>query len=370
VLVLDSGDLFFEKEIPETLRASAKLKAEAVARIYRTIGCDAVNVGERDLLLGVTALKELEKKFGTPFISANLTDTKNTPLFKQYVIKQIAGKTIGIFGLTGDTEEMTSIIGKITQGSVVVQDSIKAAESVMKELAGKVDLVIALTHQGVGRDWVLARRVGGIDLIIGGRDGQKIREPRKAGTTQIVQAGEKGQYLGLLEVSFGPDKTKAVRNSLIPLGNQLADDEVTSMILDYQKQMAALYVPAGESPASPASTSCSPCHEKEFSSWQATGHARAYESLVNRNRQFDPECLACHTTRFEEPDGFSMKLQQKGLLGVQCESCHGNASEHVRASTAVTHQKPGKEVCTTCHTPDRSPTFEKGYEVYFRKAKH
>jgi hypothetical protein len=331
-----------------------------------------VNVGERDLVLGVDFLKELENNSNLPFVSANLTDAKNKPLFRPYIVKKIDGKTIGIFGLIGDTAEIESNVKKITRGTVVVQDPIKSAESVVKKLAGKVDLIVALTHEGVGRDWVIARRVPGIDLVIGGHDGQKIVEPRKVDKTRIVQAGEKGQYLGLLQVSFESDNTRAVRNSLIPLGNKIADDdEITSMILDYQKQLADLHGPGDKTSAlSGSGPPCSQCHQKQFSAWRATGHAHAYRSLVSRGRQFDPECLACHTTRFEEPDGFSMRLQQEGLVDVQCESCHGNASEHVRAGKPIMHKRPGKEVCVKCHAPDRSPTFERAYEVYFQKIKH
>ena len=177
VLIVDSGDLFFEKEEIPVVRRSARLKAHLIGQIYGRIGSDAMNVGERDLVLGVDFLKELEKTLNLPFVSANLTDAKNRPLFKPYIVKKINGKTIGVFGLIGNTAEMASNVKKMTRGAVVVQDSIKSAESVVKALAGKVDLIIALTHEGVGRDWVMARRVPGIDLVIGGHDGQKIANP-------------------------------------------------------------------------------------------------------------------------------------------------------------------------------------------------
>jgi len=127
VLVVDSGDLFFEKEIPEAVRNSAKLKARLISQIYGRIGCDAVNVGEQDLVLGVDFLRELENTSSLPFTSANLTDAKDRPLFKPYILKKIAGKTIGIFGVIGDTSEIASNVKKTTGGAAVVQDSVKAA---------------------------------------------------------------------------------------------------------------------------------------------------------------------------------------------------------------------------------------------------
>jgi hypothetical protein len=372
-LVVDSGDLFFEKdEFSESTRESALLKAHLVGRIYHHIGCDALNVGERDLALGVGLIKDLEKKFNLPFVSANLTDRKNIPLFRRYVLKKVNGKTVGIFGVMGDSAEMVSTVKRMTRGEVMVQDTIKSAESVVKELTGKVDLVIALTHQGVGRDWVLARRVPGIDVIVGGHDKQKIAEPRRVEKTAIVQAGEKGQYLGLLQISFDAQAGRTQRNGLIPLAGTIADDsEVQSMIHDYLGQVTDLHGAEQKASAPPRnSASCVACHERQIKAWHATGHAHAYDALVKRGRQFDPDCLPCHTTRFDEPGGFSVKLQQTDLVQVQCESCHGDASGHIRMAKPPVLGRPGKQACLTCHSPDHSPAFEKEYDRYSQKIRH
>jgi 5'-nucleotidase len=190
-VVVDSGDLLNEdEEIPESVLQASKLKADLIARVYKQIGIDAVNVGEMDLVLGVDYLKELEKNHNFPFVSANLVNDKGAPIFKPYVIKTVEGKNVGIFGIMGDTSDMTSKVSQITDETVTIQDPLKAAETIVKELAGKVDYMIALTHQGTNRDWVIARRVPGIDLVVGGHDKQKTKEPFEAEKTLIVQAGE------------------------------------------------------------------------------------------------------------------------------------------------------------------------------------
>src|SRR5262249_2244015 len=61
--------------------------------------------------------------------------------------------------------------------------------------------------------------------------------------------------------------------------------------------------------------------------------ARAYETLVNAtrpsNRQYDGECLVCHTIGFDQKSGWLDKNKPKFLGGVGCESCHGPCSMHV-----------------------------------------
>ncbi len=374
-MIVDSGDLLNEdEELPESVQQSAKMKAEAMVQILAHMGIDAANVGELDLVLGVDFLKELEKKHNFPFISANLVDANGTPIFKPYVLKKVNDRTVGVFGIMGDTADMVSKVKSITNGAVSVQDPLKAAEAVIKELSGKVDYMVALTHQGTTRDWVIARRVSGINLVVGGHDKQKTREPRQADNTLIVQAGEKNQYQGILEVAM--DGSGTYKNSLVPLGDDIGDDpEVKAMVNKYNDDVAAIYSSPGESSPAAAEvplrlTACEPCHSEQVKQWKTTDHAKAYQTLVDKSKQFDPKCLMCHTTRFEQPEGFTMKSQQMELVNIQCESCHGFAKEHLSAMAPIPTPKPDIELCLKCHTSDRCPTFHEDAQVEMEKIKH
>jgi hypothetical protein len=355
---------------------AAKIKADAMAQIFSHIGVDAVNVGERELAFGVPFLKELEKKYNFPFVSANLTDENNVPIFKRYIIKNVNGKNVGIFGLMGDMSEMVDKVQKATGGTVKIQDVIESADAIIAELAGKVDYTIALAHQKTNRDWVLARRAEGIDLIIGGQDTLKTEEPKKAGETLMVRAGEKGQYQGMLEVTL--DGVKTTKNALIPYNDTIGSDpEVKAMITAYNDKIVALYSGGSEtkSDAGTASVelraaSCEACHPEVVQKWRTTDHAKAYSTLADRSKQFDPSCLVCHTTRFEQPGGFTMTLQQPGLRNVQCESCHGYAKDHMETMNPVPVTDPQMEVCAKCHTADRCPDLEENYDEYWQKIAH
>jgi len=354
---------------------SAKLKADVIVSIYSQIGIDAVNVGELDLVLGVGFLKDLEKEYDFPFISANLVDGTNKPIFKQYVIKKVNGKKVGIFGLMGDTSEMVKKVQELTDGAVSVQDPLQAAESVIQELTGKVDYMVALTHQKANRDWVISRRVDGIDLVVGGHDILKTRKPSKADDTLIVRAGEKNQYQGMLEIAF--DGTKTANNSLVPLGSDIADDpKVKAMIHEYNDKVVDLYSIASQEGSDALgnvvsrSMVCEPCHSEQVEQWKTTDHAKAYETLVKNSKQYDPQCLACHTTRFEQPEGFSMKLQQPELVNVGCENCHGFAEVHLSEMEPIPIPSPDMQLCLECHTSDRCPGFEEDSQVVFDKIMH
>jgi predicted CXXCH cytochrome family protein len=145
------------------------------------------------------------------------------------------------------------------------------------------------------------------------------------------------------------------------------------MIRDYRHQVSALYDLKQEripTPEALISFSCSGCHVQEYKTWMETKHSSAYSSLAEKKRQFDPECLACHTTRFEETGGFNMKSQPPELIHVQCDSCHGPSEEHGNGRGKISVKNPNKKICLPCHGPDRSPEFEKEYLKYREKVRH
>jgi hypothetical protein len=374
IIVVDSGDLLNEyEEIKESIQSSARLKADLIAQIYQSIGIDAINVGELDLALGLDYLKGLEKTYNTPFVSANLVDETNTRIFKPYVIKEINGRKIGIFGLMGDSSDMVAKIKEVSGGKISVTELIQSAESMVNELKGKVDVIIAMTHQQMGQNWVVARKVPGIDVIVGGHHKQKIKTPYRAGNTFIVQSGEKGQYQGMLELTVAPDGARSAENELVPIGPDIPDDpRVKAMIDQYNEKVTSLYALTSqeEVEVSLNARACEICHSEQFSIWQASDHARAFDTLVKKSRQFNPDCLACHTTRFEQEGGFTMELQQPGLINVQCDSCHGNSARHLKDGGPIPEQKPNMALCLKCHTPDRCPDFEKNYQEEWQKIKH
>jgi hypothetical protein len=114
-------------------------------------------------------------------------------------------------------------------------------------------------------------------------------------------------------------------------------------------------------------TACATCHSKEHEIWYASTHARAFETLVKANQDFNPECVKCHVTGFARAEGFLNARQTPDLMNVQCEACHGNGAEHVRVPQAP-FGKVAPRQCFTCHTKENSPDFV--FYKYWDKIKH
>jgi len=134
-------------------------------------------------------------------LSANLkvNDGAVSARILPYVIKEIAGIRVGIFGLSAPN---FALLCNPTGGGVQVDpDIIPIAERLVTELKLQAcDVVIGLTH--IGLDWVrkLAREIDGIDIVIDGYDREPLYEA--VGNTLIVQEGSGGEYLAVLDFTF------------------------------------------------------------------------------------------------------------------------------------------------------------------------
>jgi 2',3'-cyclic-nucleotide 2'-phosphodiesterase (5'-nucleotidase family) len=375
LIVVDSGDLLNEHaEIKDSFMPSARLKADLLAKVYKSVGIDAINVGELDLALGVDYLKELEKKFDTPFISANIVDSNNQLVFKPYVIKDMDGFKVGIIGIMGTTSDVSKLMNEIVGSSLSVLDPMETLEARVSELKDKTDFIIVLTHQHIGRNWIIARKIKGVDVVVGGHHKQKLKTPYEANNVFIVQSGEKGQYQGMLEVDIAADGTKTVHNELVKMDDSIPNDPAVKAMIDkFNEDVNKLYTVGSsekEDTITPKSESCKDCHDEAYEIWSKSKHAKAFQTLIDKGRQFNPDCLTCHTTRFEEAGGFTMEAQQKDLRNVQCESCHGDSAAHMEDPDTLPTTDPGVETCVKCHTEHRCPDFRKDYDKEWEKIKH
>lgn len=199
VLVVDSGDLFFEKkEAVEPQQARAK--AVILAKAYKKMGAAAINVGDLDLLQGPEYLLELAKG-GLPLVSANLRDSSSgKPLFAAYKVEQVGSLKVAFVGLIGP--EMSPQVQKAVGGKVTISDPWEAATRCLEELEGKADLLIVLSDMGMARDQRLARELPRIHFILGGHDGRFLSNPNPEGSGWLLQSYSKGMYLGRLRLSI------------------------------------------------------------------------------------------------------------------------------------------------------------------------
>ncbi|MBN2705994.1 MAG: hypothetical protein JXR89_06110 [Deltaproteobacteria bacterium] len=401
--MLNGGNLLFRRESikPEKVIAG-KLLADLIVSSFNKMGCDGVNIGAYDLSLGIDYLCKMERDAKFPFLSANILDMHDKPIFAPYTIKTVAGIKIGIFGLCDETLKKDKIPGG---NKFKVVDSMSKAEEIAALLKQQgVDYTVLLTNLNIRSCRRIAQREMPIDLIIGSSKKNRISLPILVQNTYIVHVERGGKSVGRLDVSFlGPAgvealpaavryKGKTVRDNLFllnhffPLKIAMPDHPVIGPMVEkveiklsrlQQVKATRTMSMAGASPQAQAAANpdnhyifakkCGECHAERYQRWLNSAHAGAYKSLVEQEKHFDEECIGCHSLGYEQPGGFSDIRQVGSFAGVQCESCHGPGHLHAQSQGKVPVIKDLQdgEMCLACHIEERSPEFD--LAPYFKK---
>ncbi len=93
---------------------------------------------------------------------------------------------------------------------------------------------ILVSHMGVQKDKSIAKKVRGLELIIGGHSHTTIFKPIRIGNTLICQAGSNGKYIGKLDLFLdSKDKVLSYQNNLVQtLVDQVLPDTLVKNKID------------------------------------------------------------------------------------------------------------------------------------------
>ena len=197
--------------------------------------------------------------------------------------------------------------------------------------------------------------------------------------THAVEIGHKGKYVGLVGVYRDGKQGYRLHYQKILMSEdwetpaaKKAKQPIIALMERYNLELKSQDMLA-KAPRSPhynqipdldkkglkatyvGSARCESCHEHAHDVWANSPHAKAMDTLEKEkfpsNRHYDPECVKCHTTGFQQPGGYNdlvlnianwpappavkptaaqLAKHNTNLRGVGCESCHGPASEHVK----------------------------------------
>jgi len=113
---------------------------------------------------------------------------------------------------------------------------------------------------------------------------------------------------------------------------------------------------------------CASCHVDTHKIYSESRHAHAMQTLVNKGKHEDPECVVCHSVGADKIGGFVSIKDSPQFANVQCENCHGPRKEHTLNPTIKSTAGSAKEVCVSCHNRQHSPNFN--LATYWEKIKH
>lgn len=234
VLLLDAGDIFTRGPYGE------RFFGELEFAVMNSLNYDAITLGNNEFkatgdLLAQKYLMDRITQAKFPVLCANVVVEQTgdyLPGVKPYIIKEPEGVKIAIVGVTSPK---VIIYPQIAGWRVT--DPFSTCITLTKELDGKAEIIIALTHIGYDLDQVLAKSVFNLGAIVGGDSHTILPNPVMVNGEPIVQAGDSGKFLGELELSFekidGCWKLIEVKGQLIDLTKRgIIEDPDTVKIID------------------------------------------------------------------------------------------------------------------------------------------
>ena len=253
-IVVDAGDFMMG-----TLFPSLEKKYGFQLRLMKEMGYDAVAVGNHEYEFGpewlasVIRVSAQNGKIPDILIGNAVFDKKDhrddalekevsDKIINRKMIFEKDGLRIGFFSILG--KNAASVAPKARPVTFEKQSSF--AKKMVKELrSDKCDVIICLSHSGVakqkngewgGEDADLAKKVKGIDIIIGGHSHTRLEKPLIVNETTIVQSGEFGQFVGSLSLSYSPGKLTVTGYKLIPVDDRIRGDEKINQMIESQKK--------------------------------------------------------------------------------------------------------------------------------------
>jgi 5'-nucleotidase/UDP-sugar diphosphatase len=246
VFVVDAGDWF--QGTPEGMVDDGAGFVRALA----LVGYDALCIGNHDFDHGIPNLVTMLKTTSLPAVAANLDDKKTQKPVEwvpQFRIVERGGLRVAFVGLvTPATPEITHPDAKTLD---FIATSV-ALDRVMKDLKGKVDCIVPLTHEGVDDDKKLAAAHPELDLIVGGHThtflrtleegSKKVKEDGiRAGNTLIVQTGSKAEAIGRVDLWLDKATKKVLesKEKLIDLDEEPKPEFVNAAVMKACDELSA-----------------------------------------------------------------------------------------------------------------------------------
>lgn len=226
-LLLEVGDAWYGSAI--ALLTGGK----ACVEVMNAIGYDAMTL-HWEFNLGQDAFLNRVDEAEFAVLAQNLVDTDfEDPVLEASLVRDLGDVRVAVvgqaypFSLLTTEDPNANPNWRMGYRDHELQDEIDR----LRQEEG-VQIVILLSHQGYEQDRVIAERISGIDVIVGGHSHDILWRPQQVGQTLILQGGSHGKLLGKLDLEVRNGQLAGFDHQLIPvLAERIEPDPAIEAIL-------------------------------------------------------------------------------------------------------------------------------------------
>ncbi|OOG23693.1 thiosulfohydrolase SoxB [Thioalkalivibrio denitrificans] len=225
-LLLDGGDTW------QGSATSLWTNAQDMVDAQKLLGVD-VMIGHWEFTFGEERVLEVVendfKDAGIDWVAQNIVDVDwEEPVFDPYVIREVNGVPVAIIGQAFPYTPVANPQYMIPNWSFGIRDS-RMQRMVEEARAAGAKAVIVLSHNGMVTDFEMARRVQGIDVIMGGHTHDAIPGAVEVdngnGKTIVTNAGSNGKFLGVMDLDVRDNGVRDYRFKLVPVFSNLLEPD-------------------------------------------------------------------------------------------------------------------------------------------------
>ncbi|MEP7002142.1 MAG: bifunctional UDP-sugar hydrolase/5'-nucleotidase [bacterium] len=227
VLLVDAGDTFGDGLLANLTRGAATV------HMMNMLGYSFMALGNHDFEYTLARTRELQQLAHFPMRAANAIDTATRAPFlgDPSLVVNVGGVRVGLLAIGYHNTDQTG--NKDNTRGLTFVNGVETARAAVPALRARADIIVVVSHQGTTVDSVLAARVPGIDIIIGGHSHDRIAPPRRVANTWIVQALSDASALGELNVRVADGRVAAVTGNVKELyADEYAPDPRFTHVLD------------------------------------------------------------------------------------------------------------------------------------------
>jgi 2',3'-cyclic-nucleotide 2'-phosphodiesterase (5'-nucleotidase family) len=202
IVFTNAGDDFEKGSVAEVLS-----EGRATLEIAKALPFDIRCIGNHDFAWSEDLLLEYSDNPSGTTLCSNVEFAGPDPerwKAVEFVKRTVGCVRIGYFGMVGKpwNEFNEQVDGSFYPNFPMRHDYVERARELVATYRESVDVMVMLSHLGLGQDREIAREVDGIDIILGGHSHSIVVPEEIVNNTIIVQAGASAQWIAHLDLEM------------------------------------------------------------------------------------------------------------------------------------------------------------------------
>ena len=231
--------IFLAGDLLQGTPLSTIFKGEAGVECMNLLSLTAMVVGNHEFDFGLENFFSLKSRALFPILSANVVANETLKNLCDETLSITLSPDLSLTIIGATTAELLTTTAPWNREKISVNDPLKTVKKLFEQYQDKGP-VLLLSHCGWKTDVSIAKAVPNLLLIIGGHDQILLNPCETVGNVPVLQAFEKGKFLGRADIVVYPATGKAsvLKYEYIPVTQDTPEDpKMKALVESYNSRL-------------------------------------------------------------------------------------------------------------------------------------